>query len=332
MCKVSIITSVYNCEKYISETINSVLAQTYTDWEFILINDCSKDESSKIIKSFADPRIVFVDNDTNKGQCENLNHAISISRGEYIARLDHDDLCYPERLERQVRYLDNNPEVVLLGCKMDLLIDDKICSNPEVTFSGKEEVAITHSFFNYCLPHSSFMIRKKTLIEKGIRYNKKYVYAEDYDLLLQMLCVGKIDCLDEVLITYRIFPEQCSQIYGEELKSTEIKEIKCNYINNLPLKYKKYIEKAYLGELHTLKEYKLFQKAFKELEIYHGMDTSETKSLYKNECLRRTIRDIYYYQKRSLNNMVCYLMNPYRDIKWLINAITAIIGRKWKTN
>ena len=106
MCKISVVTSVYNCEKYIKETIQSVIDQTYTDWEYIIIDDCSRDNSAKIIQSIQDDRIRFIKNETNQGQCANLNKGIKLARGEYIARLDHDDICYPDRFVKQLKYME----------------------------------------------------------------------------------------------------------------------------------------------------------------------------------------------------------------------------------
>ncbi|MBQ3799225.1 MAG: glycosyltransferase family 2 protein, partial [Treponema sp.] len=125
MPKISVVTSVYNCERFVGETIQSVINQTFTDWEYILIDDCSKDRSAEIIQSFADkdPRIRLIRNEQNQGQCRNLNHGIQLAKGEYIARLDHDDLCYPERFQKQLDYMEAHKETVLCGCRMDMWQD-----------------------------------------------------------------------------------------------------------------------------------------------------------------------------------------------------------------
>ena len=141
MCKVSVVMSVYNCEQYVGETIQSIIDQTFTDWEFIIINDCSRDRSAEVIRKFDDPRIIFIDNKENKGQSANLNYGISIAKGEYIARTDHDDISYPTRFEKQVKYLDDHPDVVLLGTAMQNMSDKVVKDEAMAPADTPDEVA-----------------------------------------------------------------------------------------------------------------------------------------------------------------------------------------------
>jgi len=121
---VSVIMSVYNGERYLREAIDSILTQTYTDFEFVIINDASTDASSGILAKYAthDSRIILLQNDTNLGLTKSLNIGLRLARGRYIARQDADDISLPHRFERQVRYLDEHPETMLLGAQC-LLID-----------------------------------------------------------------------------------------------------------------------------------------------------------------------------------------------------------------
>lgn len=114
--KVSVVMSVYNGEKYLPETIDSILNQTFKDFEFIIINDGSTDKTAKILTSYDDPRIRIF-NQENMGLTKSLNRAISLAKGEYIARMDADDISYPERLKKQVDYLNKNPDIGLVGSK-----------------------------------------------------------------------------------------------------------------------------------------------------------------------------------------------------------------------
>src|SRR4249919_3825300 len=112
---VSVILPAYNCEKYIAKAIESVLHQTFTDLELIIINDGSTDRTEEIIRSFSDPRILYQVNNTNKGLVFTLNKGIDIAKGGYIARMDGDDICHPERLAKQKTFLDQNQEIATIA-------------------------------------------------------------------------------------------------------------------------------------------------------------------------------------------------------------------------
>ena len=108
---VSVVMPAYNAAKYIKEAIDSILAQTYRDFEFIIVNDGSTDNTKEIILSYSDPRIVYIENEQNSGICVTLNKGLDAAKGRYIVRMDSDDIALPQRLEVQVRYMDANPVV-----------------------------------------------------------------------------------------------------------------------------------------------------------------------------------------------------------------------------
>lgn len=314
MCKISVVTSVYNCEKYIAETIQSVQGQTYTDWEFIIIDDCSKDKSAEIIKSFDDSRIRFFQNETNRGQCNNLNFAISKAKGEYIARLDHDDICYPDRFEKQLNYMEEHPDVVLCGTWLDFLHEGEKQQKECPKIFGTKEMEFSHTFFNYCMPHSSFMIRKSAMTENNIWY-ENYLYAEDYHLLLDLLLIGKIDFLHESLIAYRIFPEQCTQVYSDELKAREIRELKTDYLSKIDFAQKEIFIKAYAGQLSSIKDYREFSKSLLAYAYFCGM-ALEIKEIQHNACAQKVYHDVCMRQKNTLALFISYFVSPLKNKVW----------------
>lgn len=314
MCKVSVVMSVYNCEKYVGATIESIISQTFTDWEFIIINDASKDNSADVIRQYKDDRIIFIDNAENKGQCANLNYGIAMAKGEYIARTDHDDISYNTRFEKQVRYMDEHPDIVLLGACMDYIKDGETLKGGIPPFNGPEEVAFSLAFSNYCIPHSSFMMRRKILSENNIKY-EKYLFAEDYHMQHQLLKYGKLDFLHEFLIGYRYTPGQCSQVYSRELIIRENIELKTEYIKGIGVKNTDIMEKLYTCGLETEKDYLEFDKAFKELAEYNNIPSTDIKN--GNAGLRMLYMDMLLNQKKNINNMNAYLSSPYRNEKWL---------------
>lgn len=318
MCQISVVTSVYNCEEYIGETIQSVIDQTFTDWEFIIINDCSKDKSADIIRSFHDDRIRFVDNKVNRGQCANLNWGISQARGKYIARLDHDDICYPERFQKQFDYMENHPDVVLCGSWLDFWQDGQIIEKECPKIVGSKELMFSLGFANYCLAHSSFMIKKSALIDNNVWYGQ-WQYAEDYDLLLKMLKVGKIDYIHEQLITYRIFPEQFTQTCSGELIQNEEDELRTVYFNSLNLGGKEILQKAALRGMRTMKEYKQFNSAIIQYAGYCGLHCSR-QELADNECFKTVYHDVCMKQQYNCVMLLNYIMSPYENSKWLFTG------------
>jgi glycosyltransferase involved in cell wall biosynthesis len=200
--KVSVIMGVYNGERYLHEAIESILQQTFTDFEFIIINDGSNDTASSILQSYKDPRIVLINNDRNIGLTKSLNRGLEICRGVYIARMDVDDISLPERLERQVRYLDANPEIGLLASSfvyIDEAGNEKMLSNPPTNKAQLKEAMLKENQF--C--HGVVMFRR-SCIEKVGSYRPEFRYTQDYDQWLRILEFYEIASLPEVLYKYRV--------------------------------------------------------------------------------------------------------------------------------
>ncbi len=194
---------VYNASKFLREAVDSILAQTFTDFELVIINDGSEDDSDEIIKSYSDPRIKYINNSQNQGIVKSLNQAVESSCGKYIARMDADDIAYSDRLKIQVGYLENNKNIKLLGARVRLIDDNGIPFdhwNYPTTIDGVKE-AIKHSC---CFSHPSVML-ERTVFDEFNGYDINYqVAGEDYDLWIKIL--NKYDGLnlDMVLTDYRI--------------------------------------------------------------------------------------------------------------------------------
>jgi glycosyltransferase involved in cell wall biosynthesis len=199
--KVSVVMAVYNGEKYVHESIDSILCQTFDDFEFIIINDASTDITPEILRSYKDPRIIILNNPENIGLTRSLNRGLKFARGEYIARMDADDISLPNRFECQVAYLDAHLEVGLLATSF-LFIDesgnDKMISRPATDQQFKEKLMKGNQF---C--HGVVMFRR-ACIDKIGGYREEYRYAQDYDLWLRIMEKYGVASLDEVLFKYRI--------------------------------------------------------------------------------------------------------------------------------
>lgn len=195
---------VYNGERYLGQAIDSILAQTFTDFEFLILDDGSSDGSLAIIQSYAsnDARIRVISR-PNTGIVGALNEMIGKARGELIARMDADDVARPDRFEVQVRYLEQNPDCVLIGSRV-LLIDsdgDPLMVMPTPLSHEEIEEGLLN-FGGQLIHHPSTMIRRRSLLEIG-GYRPECREAEDLDLFLRLAEIGRIANLAEPLLNYR---------------------------------------------------------------------------------------------------------------------------------
>ena len=198
---VSVILPVYNNERTIAAAVQSILNQTYTDFELIIVNDGSTDKTAEYLSSLNDPRVRIIGDQTNQGLPRRLNQAVAESRGVYIARMDADDVAFPERLAKQVEYLDSHRNV-------DLVAARAVVFNDAGELFGLLPYAATHTEITknpwnaIPMPHPTWMMRKKW-IEKYLYALPEVWRAEDQDLLLRAHKESVYACLPDVLLCYR---------------------------------------------------------------------------------------------------------------------------------
>tara|TARA_B100000508_G_C11457398_1_gene277435 strand:- start:860 stop:1855 length:996 start_codon:yes stop_codon:yes gene_type:complete len=208
---ISIVLPCYNGEKFIETSIGSIQQQSHQEFELIVIDDGSTDDSFLICKNLAekDPRIRLIKNDRNQGLIYTLNKGISLANGIYIARMDADDLSHPKRLEKQLHYLKEHPEIDILGTDVKVIDqkDNHIKSSSKICFSPS---AIKFSaYFAQPLVHGSILAKSAVL--KKHNYAAEYIHCEDYELWLRLLSKGhKIANLDSKLYFYRVNSESVS--------------------------------------------------------------------------------------------------------------------------
>lgn len=205
MPAISVIMSVYNDEKYLRYAIDSILNQTFSDFEFIICDDCSTDSSLDIIQSYLsqDPRIVLVKNAVNLGLAASLNKCIQISTADYIARMDSDDISDKRRLELEYKFISENSRYAVVGSKAHV-IDEKGHIYKDMIFH-KNEVSLLDALKKTQVIHPTVLMNKKALIHVGgYTVNKLTRRAEDYDLWCKLLSQGyQIFNLDLPLLLYR---------------------------------------------------------------------------------------------------------------------------------
>ncbi|BAZ09729.1 glycosyl transferase family protein [Calothrix sp. NIES-4071] len=213
MPKVTVLMAVYNGERYLKEAIESILNQTFQDFEFLIINDGSCDSTREIIKSYQDSRIRLVENSSNLGLTRSLNKGLKLAEGEFIVRQDADDISEPERLSKQVAFLETHFNVALVGTwYKEIDAWGNLIGNRKLPCDCTK---IRWDILFYCpFVHSAMMLRKSIVIKQIGLYDEAFVYAQDYDLWSRIARSLPVANLNEYLIKLRINPESMTATYG----------------------------------------------------------------------------------------------------------------------
>ena len=231
--EITVLMPVYNGEKYLREAIDSVLSQTFSDFEFLIINDGSTDSTEEIIKSYTDPRIKLI-SQKNGGVSAALNTGLKNANGKYIARFDADDICFPNRLQVQYEFLIKNPDYILVGSDAEYMTEE---GEYIFTFHNKgyDYVSIEKYLFDECpFIHSSVMYIKHYVLELG-GYDIKALTFEDYFLWVKLIEKGKFCNLNTSLIKVRFNPASVTvdgKDYSEIFKKLHYKAIHSGIITD----------------------------------------------------------------------------------------------------
>lgn len=208
---VSLIMSVYNGEDYLSEALDSVLHQTFTNWELIVINDCSTDGTAAILERYSamDSRVRVYTNDVNLRLPSSLNKALSLAGGRYIARMDADDICLPDRLQKQYEFMQSHPDVALSSCRFMTLKNGVIASGG---CGGKNDAESIKALLLVTNPilHPGIIAKAEVIRELG--YDKNFTCTEDMELWTRFVLAGhKVEILSDYLMIYRLHDKQITE-------------------------------------------------------------------------------------------------------------------------
>lgn len=210
---------VYNASKFLKEAIDSILAQTFKDFELIVINDGSSDDSEKIIHSYQDTRIVYAYQE-NQGVASTLNAGIELATQKYIWRHDADDISLPNKLEKEIAFLEANPEYGLCATQVAFMSENsKVAFNFRMphnsVFEGQSFLLVERKHFNpYCpITHGTVLVRTD-LMRRLNGYRKEFITSEDIDAWLRLIQISKAAVLNEVLSFHRISSKSATQIHG----------------------------------------------------------------------------------------------------------------------
>ncbi len=323
---ISVVMPVYNGEKYLREAIESILNQTYTDFEFIILNDGSTDRTEEIIFSYDDSRIVYVKNSENLQIVKTLNKGIALAKGKYIARMDADDISLPERFEKQLKFMDGNPDIDICGSYIKMFGErNGIWKMPLI----HDEIAV-ELLFGPSFAHPTIM-GKRSFFSK-FHYIEDYDRTEDYALWTESSKESKFANLSDILLLYRVHEVQISSHF-KNIQQMQSIQIKYNFLSdfksrlsdkdlkniimftNKSIEFSPEFEKMFLSFFELNKECQLFSPALLEKRI-----SLEYFELIKsNKSLRNLLAFINSPLKRYSQLSIVYLYGSF--IKIMLNKI-----------
>lgn len=229
---VSVVMSVYNGQDYLAQAMESIASQTFTDWECVVIDDCSTDDTPAILSEWAgrDSRFHIYRNGENLRLAKSLNRGVALACGRYVVRMDADDVCLPRRLERQVDFMERQPELAVSSCKFFYLQNGRlkpvICRR-----DGCPEAVAAMFLVTDPILHPGVIARREELLT--FPYDPQFTCTEDMELWTRMLAAGKeIAIQNEFLMLYRLHDKQITANTGEAQRR-EARQIACNFFSRV---------------------------------------------------------------------------------------------------
>lgn len=218
---VSVILPAYNAGPYIAEAVYSILAQTYTNFELILINDASTDTTKEEIQRFDDARIVYLENEENSGLIYTLNKGLAIAKGKYIIRMDADDASMPNRIEEQVAFMDAYPNIGVSGTGFRLFG----AKDSDVQYETENDDIKLQMLYHCRFCHPSVIIRKQLIDDNKLQYSADFSHAEDYELWARLAFTTQFANLPKILLKYRVHQESVSHKHTNTQRINSIRVI-----------------------------------------------------------------------------------------------------------
>lgn len=323
---ISVIMSTYNEEKYIETSLKSLLNQTFQDFEIIIVDDASTDNTRQLIQGLGDERIHLICNEENQGLTKNLNRALKYTKGKYIARMDGDDIALRERFEKQYQYMEKHPQTMLVSCYTKSFGDsDLIFALPD-----DSEILRVRMLVRPVYAHPGFMMRRE-LVEAGYRYNEEYRTAQDYEFASRVAEKNKIGLVPEVLLLYRVHKKQVSAKAGNQqlhnadrIRKRQLERLGVQLSENQWEDYQAWAKEAKVSGLEDFDRiHEVIQKMLRcndKTKIYPPkvMETTLKKMLYTWVIRNKDIKYILAFPKvcrYRIKDMLLFLGEIIRTIK-----------------
>ncbi len=323
--KISVLLPIYNAEKFLEESINSILNQTYSDFELIAIDDGSTDSSIKVLSSFTDKRIKIILNESNIGLVNTLNKGIDMCEGEYIARMDADDISFSTRFEKQVKLLDSNTDIGVCSTWLEFFGD----THEIIKFPVDHNEIFWRFLLGVQLGHANSMIRRNLLEKFNIRYNALFPHSEDTNLWVNLLPHTKFANVPEVLYKYRKYNEQVTQVYAETVMDSFNRSVNLHFRNILKLvsisKYEMFDLYPTIGvDVNSLNEFEdisieLIQLNNQQKRFCEGTVKAVLLQLWKNKISNCALSSSAIFQRIFTSRFPAYVGFPLvKRIKFFI--------------
>lgn len=269
MPKVSVIMPLYNAEKYVQKAIDSILKQTFTDFELILINDCSIDKTMDVVSKIKDTRIRILENERNSGIAYSRNVGLENSNGQYIALMDDDDIATCERFEKEVAFLDTNKDIDVVGGRYCMIDENDVVIKKMGEPLVNPYYIKAYLMFYDPIGNGSTMFRERMIKEHDIRYQNNCFGMEDFRFWIDCSLHGKIVNLDDVFLHWRCWENETNKVF--EKKKTEREKCFASL--------QRYAIEQNGYELND-KEFEILSKAFPEDMAKVGISIQALKELY----------------------------------------------------
>lgn len=287
---ISVIMPVYNGEVHLKAAIDSILDQTYAEFEFIIINDGSTDSSEEIILSYKDERIKYIINEKNLGIVKTLNKGIDLASNKYIVRMDADDISLLHRFEKQIGFMEANPDIAACGSNIIRFYNDDIKqTSPSTVILQNDKLKISSLFYT-AFWHPTMILRSRILKDFNLRYRSDFKYAQDKALWIDISNHGALANIEEPLIYYRVHGNQVSTKFFSEQYAISM-AITREALSNLGIDMSSFSDKvigyiAYPQQCFDIKE--LYQVEIFANEVIGGLSLH---SNYESTAIRNFIRD-----------------------------------------
>ena len=326
MPKVSVIMPVFNNETFLRESIESILQQTYRDFEFIIVCEYGSNIASvKIIEEYAslDDRVQIISNNTKLNIAASLNAGLDIANGEYIARMDADDVSLKERLAIQVDFLDIHEKIGI--CATDVYFIDKqgLLLNLVDPYPHSAKQIKSDLLFYCCLRHSSVMMRRSAILEAGLRYNPDYSATEDFDFWNNACQSLDIVRIPNKLLLYRWHRDNATYTHNEQGVSNYLSVMNTNF-----LRFGLHFSRLQLHSLCTLTCKLTLRNVFRTLRFIHSASDEIKKrnqvlNLYDSECLDLTLKKRMFWHRSPWRLVVSVSI---RAVSWILGNFSKKIS------
>ncbi|MEX6689662.1 glycosyltransferase [Danxiaibacter flavus] len=318
----TVLMPVYNASAHLREAMASILQQTFTNFELLIVNDGSTDDTVKIIREYNDPRIRLLENEKNMGISETLNIGIRAASSDLIARMDADDICYPNRLQKQYEFMKENPDCAMVSCYVRVISNDGVFVRQEI---HRDRFLYYTLQFECNIYHPAVMFRRQPVMQVNM-YDRPY--AEDYDLFWKIASVYKINQIEEVLMDYRLSNNSLHKVTKKDEYDVALMEVKRRNIQHfLPAKVKvpdEYIL-FYQYDFQPLLSSENFGQVLKCVQLFKRISYNIIKRVNPNNfdqrCMQAYKNKKYYmmlYIKPYLSKqkwlMLCLLLTEFRVI------------------